>query len=266
MSRPRLTDMTIQFPRLVAAAAAVLTPRQIGALADSLDVTYEDVHKLLLRGTNRWEAIRAAAQGVRLHAASDLANPLGYYCAPNAATPDYVPCRDFRQFLAYGFALCYIGEHDTTLTITAADLYALRESFLACVESAMELYPEAKPGERVCGDWESVTLYDASRSEEAIRQGEDAPGYDADHETEAGWRFERLDREDRDDWCRAQDLESGLPEREGHLLFVWAWSQADDIAIWLSEDCLFTEGKRDEAMIQKAIAEARQVNESLKLG
>ena len=266
MSRRRCTDMTMQFPRLIAAAAAVLTPRQIGALAEALDLTHEEVHKLLVRGTNRWEAIKAASQGLRRHAASDLANPLGYYCAPNAATPDYVPCRDFRQFLAYGFALCYTSEQDTTLTITAADLYALRDNFLACVESAMELYPEAEPGERVCGDWESVTLYDASLSQEAIRQGEDAPGYDADHETEAGWRFERLDREERDDWCRSQDIASGLPEQEGHLLFVWAWSQADDTAIWLSEDCLITEGKRDEAMIQKAIAEARQVNESLKLG
>ena len=266
MSRPCHTDMTVQFPRLIAAAAAVLTPRQIGALAEALDLTHEEVHKLLVRGTNRWGAIKAESQSVRRHAASDLANPLGYYCAPNAATPDYVPCRDFRQFLAYGFALCYIGEHNTTLAITAADLYALRENFLACAESALALHPEAEPGERVCGDWESVTLYAASLSEEAICQGEDAPGYDAANETEAGWRFERLDREERDDWCRAQDLESGLPEQEGHLLFVWAWSRADDIAIWLSEDCLFTEGKRDEAMIQKAIAEARQANESLRLG
>lgn len=70
-------------------------------------------------------------------------NPLGYWCAPNEATPDYVTCHDFRDFVAYGLLLCWLSHDaddpaaDCTFRWTRDDVGELRGIFLGQLETAV---------------------------------------------------------------------------------------------------------------------------------
>jgi hypothetical protein len=86
-------------------------------------------------------------------------NPLGFYCAPNHSTPDYVTYDDFAQFVAYGLMSCWLS-HDANdpnadcnmaRPVTVGDVADLRTNFLDALEEAIiDLWREDKiPGEGI---------------------------------------------------------------------------------------------------------------------
>lgn len=97
-------------------------------------------------------------------------NPLGFHCATNAATPDYVIYTDFRQWLAYGLLTCWLS-HDAddpnadcsfSRPWDRDDVDELRGYFLDLVETlVVALWKgDYKPGDgEIQGDWESVIVY-----------------------------------------------------------------------------------------------------------
>jgi hypothetical protein len=38
-----------------------------------------------------------------------VVNPLDFFCAPNACTPDYITYHDLRSWVAYGLMKCWLG-------------------------------------------------------------------------------------------------------------------------------------------------------------
>ncbi len=151
---------------------------------------------------------------------SSIRNPLGYWCAPNGCTPEYMPSPSITDFLAYGLLVCCIDPKDTCCTFTDQDVNDLREGFLHCVEDAVKVWSEQEIGQDTGCDpaKPTVTL--------ECPDGESC---------EAGWYFQRVD--------------------EDALLFVLFWTGADDLAIWLSRRAI--EGKESEALA--AINHARQM-------
>lgn len=72
-------------------------------------------------------------------------NPLGFYCAPNSATPDYIVYDDFRMFVAYGLMCCW-PSHDLNhpdadcnmaRPVTRDDVKELRGYFLDLLETSI---------------------------------------------------------------------------------------------------------------------------------
>ena len=64
-------------------------------------------------------------------------NPLGYWCPPNGATPEYVPARGVEAFIAYGLLVSWIDPERTVCKVTPQDVCDLREGFLNCLEDAV---------------------------------------------------------------------------------------------------------------------------------
>lgn len=83
----------------------------------------------------------------------DFHNPLGYYCSPNGATPDYVASYDLRSFLAYGMMLCDVREDDPR--ITHEDVYWLRKDFLDYMNNVVTGFKNDEPKDKGGNSWDA---------------------------------------------------------------------------------------------------------------
>jgi hypothetical protein len=101
------------------------------------------------------------------------ANPMNYYCAPNAATPDYVTAYDFRDFIAYGMTRCWLGSDQKDPNsdchmdreVTPEDVQELRGYFLDTMETLIAALwkGDFEPGEGwIEGDFQSLFFGDES--------------------------------------------------------------------------------------------------------
>jgi hypothetical protein len=162
-------------------------------------------------------------------------NPLKGYWAPNMATPDYVAAFDIKQFLAYGFILCYASVSPDWFTmwnmVEAEDVQWLREGFLATVEDLLiEFFKgNVEVGESNFdhGDWgEDLTIGNDDDEEEFMFTW--APH--CIHEDAIGIGL----------YCN-------LLKGEGQA--------GDETVIWLSMDAL-----KDRRAIMDAIQNARKIN------
>jgi hypothetical protein len=72
-------------------------------------------------------------------------NPLGFYCPPNGATPDYIIYHDFKSWLSYGLLSCWLSvdPDDPNANCnfpapwTREDVHELRGYFLDLVETVI---------------------------------------------------------------------------------------------------------------------------------
>lgn len=76
---------------------------------------------------------------------ANFANPMGYYCAPNGATPDYIATSNFEDFIAYGLLIGNITGEDLG-GCNELDTYTVREDFLNYMEDVVKWYSECEPG------------------------------------------------------------------------------------------------------------------------
>ena len=168
-------------------------------------------------------------------------NPLGYYCAPNGATPDYVASYNIRDFLAYGFICCYDCVTPDNFTmwnlVQADDVKWLRENFLRVVEKLiLNLYG---------GTVEIPTKeddFDPGQWSESLFIGDDDEN-DPDGEQ---FMFDWTPGPVHED-AIALVLRSTLTKGEG--------TGGDDEVIWLAHEAL-----QDRAAVKAAIEEARKIN------
>ena len=169
-----------------------------------------------------------------------MMNPLGYYCAPNAATPDYVASYNIRDFLAYGFICCYDCVTPDNFTmwnmVEADDVTWLRENFLRVVEKLIiNIYGGAveiptREDDFDPGQWsESLTI-----------------GDDDENDDDEQFVFDWTPGPVHED-AIAFVLRSTLTKGEG--------TGGDDEVIWLSHEAL-----QDRAVVKTAIEEARKIN------
>jgi hypothetical protein len=95
-------------------------------------------------------------------------NPLGFYCPPNGATPDYISYNNFEMWLAYGMQICWFGPGDDPnewcdfpRPYTEDDVRELRGYFLDAVETIVVSVwkGEYSAGDGfIDGDWESLVI------------------------------------------------------------------------------------------------------------
>lgn len=146
---------------------------------------------------------------------TQVRNPLDYWCAPNAATPDYVICRRFKDWLAYGLCVCWLGsdskDPDSHVNLsepfTHENVSELRSLFLDMVETTIESLWSGVycPGDGEI-DQEQRTLNIGKRNVDGDFVG------DADM-TSLGWSV-RLDRD--------------------AMMFELYTTGGDPVAIWLA--------------------------------
>ena len=96
-------------------------------------------------------------------------NPLGFTCAPNQSTPDYIAYDDFRQWLAYGLIVCWLS-HDRNdpdadcamgRPVTRDDVQEMRRVFLDLVETVTAAIwrGDYGPGDgEIDGDYQHVYI------------------------------------------------------------------------------------------------------------
>ena len=161
-------------------------------------------------------------------------NPLSFYCAPNAATPDYVTYHDFESWVAYGLLTCWLGSsadnpnEDCYLArpVTLEDVRELRDYFLDAVETVIvSLWKaENEPGEGwLDGDFHDLVIGEESDDEER----------DDSKDTLIGWNV-RLDND-----SMMFEMHDGC----------------DGTAIWLSYEAI-----KDRKKVAEVLANARQVS------
>lgn len=108
---------------------------------------------------------------------AQTANPLNYRCAPNAATPEYVPSWNFPRWLAYGMKVCWLGSTSGDVNadcnfprpVCEDDVAELRDIFLDLVETVVVALwkKDYEPGHGdVDGDFRSLILSAEDDSEE----------------------------------------------------------------------------------------------------
>ena len=72
------------------------------------------------------------------YADTEKLNPLGFYCPPNGATPDYISTWPIEDFLGYGLLLCHSDLREDSFSLHEVmgpgTVTALRERFLDIVE------------------------------------------------------------------------------------------------------------------------------------
>jgi len=155
-----------------------------------------------------------------------IANPLGFWCAPNQATPDYVIYDDFRSWLAYGLMECWLGtntddpnsEVNMARPVTREDVTELRGYFLDLVETCIvSLWKEQyKPGDgSIDGDWQHLNI-----------------GTNDQDETMLTW-YVRLDKDS--------------------MMFELDCTGSDAVCIWLSYEAI-----QDRQKVLAVLTEARQ--------
>lgn len=173
-------------------------------------------------------------------------NPLGFWCAPNQATPDYVSCSNVADFIAYGMMLCHreLQEMDG-YTPDASHYHELRGYFLNAVERALTVYPQIKRGKRYHDDDapQDTLNFTADASRAAV-----AAGKEPEEEFVFRWLVETVDS-------------------DGNLCLVLNWAfvgsaahhEADDVAIWIAAELM--QGHKREW--KQALAHARRMTEWL---
>lgn len=164
-------------------------------------------------------------------------NPMGYFCAPNAADCHYAPAHDMKDFIAYGLLASYLDPDEISpgYEITDQVIRDLREGFLRCVEITASMLPHVRRGE--LADFGShgtgCSLY---------RPGMDGPGSPEKY-LDLEWVFDMRDRDGAVCLalrCLTEDGQAG-----------------DDFAIWVDSRC-FNNRRRLTALIR----EARSANTS----
>lgn len=96
-------------------------------------------------------------------------NPMGFCCAPNQATPDYITYHNLKDFTAYGLTACWLGSSDNdpnedchfARPVTAEDVTELRGYFLDTLETLIAGLWEGAftPGQGdIEGDYQSLTI------------------------------------------------------------------------------------------------------------
>lgn len=161
-----------------------------------------------------------------------VSNPMGFRCAPNESTPDYVVYDDFRRWLAYGLVTCWLSgdandpnaDCNMARPVTRDDVRELRGYFLDAVETVVgALWREQlHPGYGyVQGDFQSLII------------AQDDEDSDTD-ETVLQWAV-RLDND--------------------AMMFELFCSGADPVCIWLSYDAI-----KDRQRVVAALQEARRVS------
>lgn len=141
-----------------------------------------------------------------------IRNPLNYWCAPNEATPSYVPSHDMKDFIAYGLMISYIDpddvSHEYEVTDDAIDW--LRKGFLECIEITAVLLPNASIGQKTdCDSFgNGVSLY---------RRGMNEPG-DPEKYIEFEWSFDMRDNFGNVGLRLSHRTENG--EEDGQIIWV----------------------------------------------
>lgn len=171
---------------------------------------------------------------------SSFRNPIGYHCQPNEATPEYVPERNFQQFLAYGLLLCDIPEEYTTYVIGEGQIQDSREQFLKTVENALQRFASWERGKN-------------NTQEEALEPhvflSEDPENEDGDFDL-CDWYLDMIAIADPDG------------DGAGDLVFIRRVTGNDDDAIWLSGSAVKTKKKRRRCLAE--IEKARRALHNLK--
>ena len=189
---------------------------------------------------------REMKEGKEAALQSMQANPMGFYCAPNQATPDYVCYSDIRMFIAYGMMVCHCDLQDVKgYTPNASHYHELRGYFLDTVERALRVYPELERGKEVQEDLQGYgsMLYTADADREGVKDGKSP-----ENEFDFTWHVERVDH-------------------EGNVCLSLDWAfvgnsnhhEYDSSAMWIAAEVM-TGHKREW---RKEIAKARQMNEWL---
>lgn len=164
-------------------------------------------------------------------------NPLGFYCPPNGATPDYITYHDFRSWLAYGLLTCWLShtsddpnaDCNFSRPWTVEDVDELRGHFLDLVETVIVALWKGDygPGDgEIDGDWQSV----------CVHPEDDESGQ---NETMLTW-YIRLD--------------------DDAMMFELCCTGADSTAIWLGYDAI-----ADRKKVLAALTEARATVSDSKL-
>jgi hypothetical protein len=174
-------------------------------------------------------------------------NPLGYFCAPNGATPDYVASDTIEDFLAYGMMSCMYSLMPDCFSLwwmmERDDVQWNREYFLRAVESVCYGIWEGHfgPGHRF--DWD-------------LFQDDICIGNTDEGDQEAvriRWAAEMIEHVDKDN-----------PDDEPSVCFVCTYTNegqssygaaGDDDVMWIRLSAL-----KDKARVRAAIAHARHVN------
>jgi len=154
---------------------------------------------------------------------------MGFTCAPNAATPNYVSYGDLRSFVAYGLTTCWLGSTGKDVNedchfarpVTTDDVDELRGYFLDVMETLIGgLWKgdfEKGQGE-IEGDYQTLI----------IGNSDENPG---EEEVSLGWRV-RLDND---------------------TIMVEFADGGDGVALWLDYKAI-----DDRANVVKVMTEARQ--------
>ena len=164
---------------------------------------------------------------------ANFENPMGYWCAPNGATPEYVAAHKFEDFIAYGLIVGNITGEDNG-GCSELDTYTVRQDFIDYMKSVVELYDKAEVGER--------TMCDPSNG---VSIGNSDEGTD---ETFYNWVFDMRDS-------------------DGHLAIIFHWSfmpvvglgSSDETVIWLDPEAL-----EDKELVQTIFAKAEAAIEQYK--
>ena len=161
-------------------------------------------------------------------------NPMGYYCAPNGATPDYVATSKFEDFIAYGLMIGNITGEDRG-GCDEFDTYTVRKDFIDYMKYVVENYDEAEPGRKSTG----------CDSSDGVTIGNSDEGTD---ESFFNWIFDQRDS-------------------DGRLAIIFHWSfmpvvglgSSDSKTIWLESEAL-----EDKELVQTIFAKAEAAIEQYK--
>lgn len=174
-------------------------------------------------------------------------NPLNYFSAPNAATPDAVACHNIEDFLAYGIMSCLydlMPDHFSLWWMMERDdVQWHREHFLRAVESVAYGVWEGhfKPGHRF--DWDLF-------QDDICIGNTDEDDQEAVRIRWAAEMIEALDAADVDGDPAICFVCTYTNEGQGSY-----GAAGDDDVMWLRLSAL-----KDKARVRAAIAHARFVN------
>lgn len=184
--------------------------------------------KVIIReGKTIWES---SLEKAMRHSMLITSNPMGFHCAPNQATPDYVCYENFRSWVAYGLMTCWLGtkqddpnsDLNMPRSVTREDVQELRGHFLDVLETVIVMLwkGQHKPGD---GDLESD-----GNSLTIAKEGED----DSGEAVNVDWYVRLTDKA---------------------IMFEMNCTGADGITIWLDYKAI-----EDKNEVLKVLKEARQ--------
>jgi len=175
-------------------------------------------------------------------------NPLGYYCPPNGATPDYISV-GLNNFVAYGLMLShYVLQDMEGYTPTDSDYYELRKNFLKACERMLEAFPDMEIDKRYDDDPGSdYTLFFTSDADRK-RWLEEVDNVEPENEFTFNWSIEK-----RSNDAVCMSIGWNFNGTANHV-------EHDSIAIWVNAD----QFKGHKGEWNKVIKQAYKLNEWLK--